>query len=246
MKRGNKLIALVGICTVAFTGTALATSQKYQTAAIKVSPKKLPAKVKAPVALTITTTTGDPGAPNGIPSPAVRAFVNFDSNLSLSFAGLTECSPESINGLTTEMAKATCPGAIVGGGSAKIRLPWPTESGHLEIPVVVTAFNGTKDPNGNRRIILFSRNDALAQGSALIGTVKKSTAGKGYGTLLDIDIPLLAGNAALVQFQVTVGNGYKRGFVKLNCSDRRINLKTLFNYNDGTSLPASGSFRCTR
>lgn len=251
MKRKISIAFVAMIALALSASVAMATGQKYQTAAVGVAPKKLPAKKAAPIALTITTTTGDPGEADGIPSPATRAFVNFDNDMSVNFnaGGLQPCEPSSLNGLTTNMAKSTCPQSILGGGMAKVRLPWPSDSGHLEVDVVVTAFKATKDSEGRNRIILFSRNDSLATGSALIGTFKKSTAGRDYGLLLDVDIPLLVnGEAALTYFKVTVGNGYKRGFVSSKCADRdrKLNLSTRFFYYDGTSLPAKASTTCRR
>jgi hypothetical protein len=236
------LLATVGVAFAAQT----------QTVDIYVSPKALPKLKMAPVALKIHTATGDSASPNGIPSPAVRALINFDDDIAVNFRlkGLGRCSPESIAGLSTDQAKATCPRSIVGGGAAKVRIPWPNPEGYVELPAVVTAFNATTEPGtGRPRVILYSRQEDTGQGSSIIGVFKKSSAGADYGRLLDVDIPLLLdGNAALTDFRVTIGNGYKKGFVKARCFDRnrRMNMKTRFFYDDGTSLPASDYAVCKR
>lgn len=236
------LLATVGVAVAAQT----------QTVGIFVSPVKLPAKKMAPIALKIHTATGDPEAANGIPSPAVKALINFDDDIAVNakLRGLGRCSPESIAGLSTDQAKATCPRSIVGGGSAKVRIPWPNPEGYVELPATVTAFNATRESGtGRPRVILYSRQEDTGQGSSIIGVFKRSSAGADYGRLLDVDIPLLLdGNAALTDFRVTIGNGYKKGYVKAQCRDRnrRINMKTRFFYNNATSLRASDYAVCKR
>lgn len=248
--RIGKLAAAALVISMVTAGVASAA--QTQSVSVGVSPRKLSASKMAPVALKIHTATSDPAAANGIPSPAVRAVLDFDNDVAVNPAlkGLGKCDPTAIAGLPTAQARATCPRAIVGGGAAKVRIPWPVPAGYIELPLTVTAFNATNEPvTGRPRIILYAWQQDTAQGSSIVGVLKRSTAGADYSRQFDLDIPLLlGGTGALTDFTVTIGNGYKKGYVKARCHDsnRRLNLKTRFYYNNATSLPASASALCAR
>lgn len=242
----------VAALAILLASVGVAFAAQTQSVDIYVKPRTLPQVKMAPVALKIHTATADSTSPNGIPSPAVRALINLDDDLAVNFKlkGLGKCDPTSIASLPTDQAKATCPKAVVGGGAAKVRIPWPNPEGFVELPATVTAFNATREPGtGRPRIILYAWQADTAQGSSIVAVFKKSTAGADYGKLLDVNIPLLlSGDAALTDFQVTIGNGYKKGYAKARCHDknRRINMKTRFYYNDGSNLPASDYAICLR
>ncbi len=236
------------------------------------------------VAMTIRTATGNketggqtliPASQQaGIPAPAVRAQVYFDKDITLNLAGIPRCDDVDVSNLTTPVARENCKASIVGSGTARIRVPGffdsdnpifgaPDPSVAVETEVQLTAFLGQKDSAGNDTIILYSRAPALNAGSALIGTLRP--AGRaGYGRLLDVYIPVLAANAALVQFEMTVGNGKsfasitdnpgtpvderalpgvgKSGFVKAKCiGDRKLKLASRFyfsNYGGDNGSPS--------
>ena len=224
------------------------------------SGKKLTKRAWKNVAMTFRTSTGNGSYPGtGIPDPAVRAQVTFSSNLKFNIAKAATCAQSAVAGLSTQLAKEACPNSIVGGGTARVRVPGLYEA-FGETPVVLTAFRGENDTAGNPTLILFSRNDALATGSALIGTLvnKPSWAGGAdYGKMLDVYIPLLtSGTTALTQFEMTVGNGYKSGFVQAKCSRPTFKTSSKFYFsakdqsggtadqNPDSYLPASGSLKC--
>jgi hypothetical protein len=173
------------------------------------------------VAMSFRTATGNGSYPGtGIPDPAIRAQVVFSSNLKFNIPKAAPCAQSAVAGLSTALAKAACPNSIVGGGVARIRVPGFYEL-FGETQVELTAFRGETDTAGNPTVILFSRAESLGTGSALIGTLvnKPSWAsGRDYGKMLDVFIPLLAsGTTALTQFEMTIGNGYKPGFIQAKC-----------------------------
>ena len=248
--RIGRLAAGVLVLTMATAGVALAA--QTQSVDIYVKAKTLSKVEMAPVALKIHTATADPTSPNGIPSHAVRALINFDDDIDVDFRlkGLGKCAPTAIATLPTAQAKAACPRAIVGGGSAKVRIEWPVPAGYIELPATVTAFNATREPGtGRPRIIIHGWQADTARVTQSVAVFKKSSAGADYGMLLDMDIPLLLdGAAAMTDFRLTIGNGYKKGFVSARCHDsnRRINMKTRYYFQDDTSLPASDYELCRR
>lgn len=225
------------------------------------SGKKITKKKWTNVAMTFRTATGNgssyPGT--GIPDPAVRAQVVFASGLKWDFSKAQPCAQSAVAGLSTELAKAACPNSIIGGGTARVRVPGLFET-FGETQVTVTGFRGENDTAGNPTVILFSRNDALATGAALIGTVvnKPSWAGGAdYGKMLDVYIPTLTGGTTvLTQFELTVGNGYKPGFIQAKCVRPTFKTSSKFYFsakdqsgggadqNPDSYLPAGGSTKC--
>ena len=224
------------------------------------SGKKITRKKWTNVAMTFRTSTGNGTYPGtGIPDPAVRAQVVFAAGLKWDFSKAAPCAQSAVAGLSTALAKAACPNSIIGGGVARVRVPGLFEA-FGETQIVVTGFRGENDTNGNPTVILFSRNDALATGSALIGTVVNKptwSAGADYGKMLDVYIPLLtSGTTVLTQFELTVGNGYKTGFIQAKCVKPTFKTSSRFYFSakdqaGGTAdatpdsyLPASGSTKC--
>ena len=281
--------------TVAWAKLPLATNE-FQTVNLKFNTKKLGKSKNGKAAqMTVTTGTGI-GAPNapdpeytGVPDPAVRALVYFDKSIKVNLKGIPECPATQIAGLSTELAREECPNSIVGTGQAAIRVPnvaeGPASSFNStqatvdgktlsgEVQAIVTGFKTTK-LGGRDRLILYSRNDATGVGSPLIGTLKpapKALKKKGYGTLLDVEIPPLPLNAALTRFSLAVGgstwkayteaspgpytatvtNTKAKNFVKASCPKRKLKLTSEFQFTTGgtaepeVQLPATSKpFKC--
>lgn len=248
--RIGRLGVAVLALSMATAGAALAA--QTQSVDIYVKTRTLSKIEMEPVALKIHTATADPTSPNGIPSHAVRALINFDDDIEVDFRlkGLGKCAPTAIATLPTSQAKAACPRAIVGGGSAKVRIPAGNPEGFVELPATVTAFNATREPGtGRPRIIIHGWQADTARVTQSVAVFKKSGAGADYGKLLDMNIPLLLdGDAAMTDFRLTIGNGYQKGYVSARCHDsnRRIDMKTRYYFNNGTNLPASDYALCRR
>lgn len=281
--------------TVAWAKLPPATNE-FQTVNLKFNTKKLGKSKKGKVAqMTVTTGTGigAPSQPNpdysGVPDPAVRALVYFDKSIKTNLKGIPICDETAVQGLNTLAARAACPTAIVGSGQAAVRIPNISEGPNSayntgqatvngktiagETQATVTAFKTTKAGKYDR-LILFSRVGATAVGSALIGTLKpapKALKKKGYGTLLDVEIPPLALGAALTRFSLTVGgtswpayteaspgpytakvsNSKAKNFIKASCPKRKLKLTSEFQFTtEGTpapevQLPATSTpFKC--
>lgn len=207
----------------------------------------------------------------GIPAPAVRAQVYFDNDIVLNLAGIPRCDDVTVSGLPTPQARNACKASIVGSGTARIRVPglfdnpvFAPGSVAAETSVELTAFLGQKDTAGNDTIILYSRAPALNSGTALIGTLVKANR-PGYGRMLDVYIPVLAANAALTQFEMSVGNGRtynnngdnaatpsvderalpgvgRNGFIKAKCgADKKLRIASRFyfsNYGGDNGSPS--------
>jgi hypothetical protein len=246
LKPQRKFLIGALAAAVAVSATGIAYSAQTQIAQMNVKPKKLLKKKRKPVRLFVRVATQDPTSPTGIPSPATRARVHFDNAFLFNARVAGRCPPSRIaDSPNTAEARRRCRRALVGAGRAIVLSPSGDPANPNAFGGVVSAFNST--PRGRRpTIILYTYIEALNFGQPLIGVLKKSGAGRDFGKVLDVTIPPLTGGAALVDFRVAVGRGFKRRYVKANCSDRnrRLNIRARFNYADGNALTARARQRC--
>lgn len=242
---------LIGALCAAFAVSMASVAYGAQThsVGINVKPKQLPnsKKKRAPIRLGVLTETKCPDCPSGgTPSPATRTQLDLDNALKL-FPGVSpKCSVAQVQGKSTEGAKASCPRSIVGAGSATVFVPTSLTT-HETYTAEVTAFNGT--PQGGRpTLLLHNYVRALSFPQDLVGVIRAARGGPDFrrGNQLDVVIPPLPLGAVLTRFFASVGNGFKRGYVKSNCSDRnkRINMRSKNTYQNGTSLRATARTRC--
>lgn len=199
------------------------------------SGKKFSKKAYKPVAMSFRTATGNGTYkntdPTSVPNPAVRTQVVFDKDLKLNFGGITRCTAD-LGGGSTATAIAACPDSIVGGGTARIRV-----TGVGESRVKVTAFVGPLNADNQPTILLFS-DPGFTSGQVLVGTIETAkppwlTGKSAYGVTLDVKIPLLAGGTtSLTEFEVTVGNGYRKGFITGKCPDGVFKSSSRFWFSD--------------
>lgn len=212
-----------------------------------IRPKKLSKKKLTPATLKVTTLTTSTTDPNGVPSPAVHATIDFDKNAAIFTKGLGTCSPSKVTGKSTEEAERACRSAIIGRGQALAYL----RSSHVyEVPQTVTAFNGT--PKGGKPVVILHTygTTPLQASLVLVGTVSAYNK-EGYGPRLDLEIPLIAGGTgALKEFQVTINKkwtykGQKRSFISAKCpNSKKLKARGKFTYRDGESLTAFSKQTC--
>ena len=117
------------------------------------------------------------------------------------------------------------------GSRSTCRAPGTT----LGVPVVVTAFNGTK----KNTLFLHSRADSVNNTSVLVGKLKTGKkAPKGYGSQLDVTIPpLLAG--AISRFTTTVKNGK---YVQARCKTKNEKWQAITHVRQLTSPTATDDY----
>jgi hypothetical protein len=245
MRKRKFLIGALA-AAVAVSVTGIAYSAQTQTAAMSVAPKKLPKKKRKNVKLFVHVSTKDTTSPTGVPSPATRARVHIDNAFLIRPGVAGRCTQSQIaDSPNTATARARCGRALVGTGSAIVLSPSGDPASPNAFGGVVSAFNSTPQ-GGKPTLILYTYIEALNFGQPLIGVLKKSGAGRDFGKVLDVTIPPLTGGAALVDFRVKLGKPVKPPYIKANCSDknRRLNIKALFNYANGTALTARASQRC--
>jgi hypothetical protein len=212
-----------------------------------ITPKKLSKTTFTPGTLKVTTLTTSVSSPDGVPSPAIHATIDFDQNAKLFTKGLPTCDPAQVQNKSTEEAERACGKAKIGSGRALALLK---SSRVYEVPQTVVAFNGT--PKGGKPVVILHTygTTPLQAALVLVGTV--SNYGKeGYGPRLDLEIPLLAGGTgALKEFQVAINKkwrykGRQRSFLSAKCpNSKRLKARGKFTFRDGESLTAFSKQTC--
>jgi hypothetical protein len=180
-----------------------------------------------------------PGS-DGVVAHATNTLIDFPSEVKVATKAkkkkkkkkIPECNPATIEGTSTADAIAACGKTQLGTGSAI------ADVGGIDLPAVVTAFNGTK-VNGNPSILLHSRVDAASLTTVLVGEIRKGGASAPYGTQLNVPVPPLAGGAAAIQqFGTTVQKKIlgKVGYITAGkCSDGSYSFRGTFDYSDAAT-----------
>lgn len=239
MKKLISIVAVLGALLIPAPAAA-----NTQTVAATALPVKHPAKTFTAASINVVTATG-PDSPGAQIFPATRAEIYFDDDFAFYAAGLPVCRA-ALDGLSTTLARAACPTSIVGTGAAKVGLAGFTDT---VLNAQITAFNGPPQ-NGRPVLRLFSYTEAVALGTTLTGVLKPY--GKnGYGKVLDVSIPTLPLNSAIIEFQTKVQRSWKfkgrtQHYVKARCTTRKWKFSGTFTYAGATSKSASATQTCRR
>lgn len=174
----------------------------------------------------------------GKPSPLKQALIDFDRDGRLSVAGLPTCSPETIDEASTEEARRTCRGAIVGTGHVEALVS--TDAGDVPARSELTVFNGPR-LDGLPTVVLHARTTVPGmQTYAIVVPIEKRRGGFRYRARIDLP-PLAAGFGALTHIDVKIGRRYRAGgkqrsYVSARCSDNILQTHGRFTFEDGTII----------
>jgi hypothetical protein len=171
--------------------------------------------------------------------PLRQAVIDFDRDGRLSVAGLPSCTPESIAEASTEEARRTCRGAIVGTGHLEVMVTFldqpPTRSRSQ-----LTIFNGPR-LEGRPTAVLHTRLTAPAtQTYAILVPIEKQRGEFRYRARFDVP-PLAGGTGAITHVDIEIGRRYRAGgkqrsYVSARCSDNIIWTHGRFTFEDGTVI----------
>jgi hypothetical protein len=254
-RRPASIVCLAAVLTVAVAASAAiagptVTGNDGNTQSVDVAfaPKKLSKTKATPASLKVTTKTTSTTAANGVPSPAVRAVVDFDKSASLFTKGVPTCDPAKLQSTSTEAALQACGKAKIGGGGGVALLPLGEKV--FTEPTVITAFNGV--PQGGRAVVLLHAYGSAPVQTTLVLVGRVSNFNKeGFGPRLDVEIPKIAGGTgAITDFTVTINKkfrfkGLRRSYVSAKCpSSRKLKARATFTYLDGESLTAVSKRSC--
>jgi len=233
--------------------TSIAKADDIQTITAGITPTKLSKKTYKPAQIYVEILTGpnadDPTNPEQPPS-ATNTKVNFPANMKFDTTKAPKCkgSEADLSNTTTDQAKQVCgTKSIVSKGSktpvgpehetgtsAWVTVDLPGDNTTLGVPVVVTAFNGTK----KNSIYLHARADSVNNTTVLTGKIKNGP--KGYGKQLNVTIPpLLAG--AISRFTTTVKSGK---YVQARCKSKTQKFQAVSVYSNHPTTTGDFTSKC--
>jgi hypothetical protein len=256
----KRLIAIVALATAAALAVAVTAAAvksptltgpdgNTQNIAVSITPKKLSKKKQTPVTLNVKTETSSTTNANGVPSPAIRAVLDFDKDTHINAKGMPTCDASKIENTSTEEALRACKSAKIGEGVAHALLPVGAKVFNVE--QTVTAFNG--QPQGGHPVILLHTygTTPVTVTAVLSGPVTNRNK-EGYGPRLDLNIPLFGGGqGALIDFQAKIHKnfrykGKKVSYVSSSCKDKKLHSRGEFVFRDGVALTPKVVQKCTQ
>lgn len=255
-KRLTLVVATALGVTVAFAAYAVAyrsptltgADGNTQSIAMSIKPHKRSKKKAQPVTLEVKTATSSTTNPSGTPSPATRAIVDFPKGLSIFAKGYPTCDAAKLQNTSTEAALEACKRAKIGTGTGSANLVVGTKV--FPVTTKIVAFNGV--PQGRKPVVLLHNysQTPVQTTLVLVGTVKKYNK-QGFGTRLDVSIPLIAGGqGALTSFGVKISKTYKykgkkRGYINATCPSKKWKARGEFDFLDGEALTPVVKGKCT-
>lgn len=213
-----------------------------------VKPKRLPAKGRAPIKLTIRmdVRTLDRSTPPGLDV----IVLDFDRHGTIDTRGLPRCRRSQIENTFTDQARRACRRALVGTGRVAATVDFPDQA---PIPAFgpLLAFNGV--PKGKHPVILFHMFPSEPIATAIVseGVISKAP-GKTYGKRVRTEIPIIAGgNGSLTGFDVTIKRrwehgGKRRSYVSARCRNGHFVATGDLIFREGSRVNGSIVRECGR
>lgn len=221
----------VGVAAYASAaGTTIRAGNLVLRFGANVSPKKLPARRYAPLALNvfgnIRTTDGTH------PSAFRETVVDIDRNGRVNTRGVPTCSSGQLQARNTAAAKRVCGRAIVGRGSANVQIAF-AEQAPIRVPSPLLIFNG-----GTRRGVttMFIHSFiTVPVPAAIVTTITIRNIRKGrFGQRVVAKVPRIVGGAgSALNFKFTIPRKFfrfKRGrhtYLEGRCRDGRFVARVL-------------------
>jgi hypothetical protein len=188
-----------------------------------VTPKRLPPKRMAPIALRISASIAT--ADGSQPPAARQVLAEFDRNGAVNARGLATCRRGMLEARSTRSAKRVCRRAIVGSGKTTVRVAFAEQRPfYASGPLVL--FNG-----GVRRgvtTMYIHAYVAVPAPTAIVTPVRIRRIHRGrYGTRAVATIPRIAGgNGSVTHFQILIRRsfrhrGKRRSYLVARCRGGR-------------------------
>src|SRR4029077_18182538 len=211
------------------------------------SPKALPKKTPAPIAL---TAEGQIKTLDGTHPPALKEFqVETDKNGFVQTKGFPTCTSGKLQSQDTAHAKAICKSAIIGEGKTEVEIAFP-ESKVVPVTSKLLVFNG--GTSGGTTTFFIHAYITVPVPSAIVTTVKIKKIHNGrYGYLSTASVPKIAGGSGSVKsFALTINKKYnykgqKLSILSAKCPDGKLQAHGTAVFADGTRASASIVRTCT-
>jgi hypothetical protein len=241
------VLALVVLLAVAVTGVATTANAEKTvvgnlefTADGKFTPKKLPKKKLAPIALAIS---GKIGTLDGSHPPALKEMlVETDKNGAVNVKGYPVCKSGKIQSTDTKAAKKACKPALVGEGKTGVEILFE-ESRPVPVKSDLLVFNG--GVKGGTTTLYIHAYITVPVPAAIVTTVKIKKIKRGrYGLLATATIPKIAGGfGSVTSFNLKIDKkftykGKKVSVLSAKCPDGKLQAHSTAVFSDGTKASA--------
>jgi hypothetical protein len=249
------IMALGALAALTVAGLASAAGSKEEvvvgnlkfSAGGTFSPKALPKKTLAPIAL---TAEGKISTLDGTHPPALKeALIETDKNGSIQVKGFPVCKSGQLQSQDTSHAEAICKGAIIGKGTTNIEIAFP-ESKVVPVNSKLLVFNGGE--KGGVVTLFIHAYITVPVPAAVVTTVKIKKIHKGrYGLESIASIPKIAGGSGSVTaFSLKIDKKYtykgkKVSILSAKCPDGKLQAHATAVFSDGTRASTEFVRPCT-
>jgi hypothetical protein len=211
------------------------------------SPKALPKKTLAPIAL---SAEGTIATVDGSHPPALKEFlVETDKNGAVFVKGYPTCKSGQLQAQDTAHAKAICKSALIGEGKTDVEVEF-AESAPIPVHSKLLVFNGGE--KGGVTTFYIHAYITVPTPAAIVTTVKIKKIHHGrYGLLATATIPKIAGGAGSVTFfslkidKKYTYKGKKVSVLTAKCPDGKLQAHGTAKFSDGTTASAEIIRTCT-
>jgi hypothetical protein len=247
----KRLLAAGGlICCVLFAGGANAALVKVGNLVLTADggyqPSVLPRRTYEPIKFEGHADLKLVGG--GVPAALQQLVLDFDRDGRLATAGLPVCQPSALEEATPRQARARCPNAIVGSGSATALINLEGQP-PLAASSPITLFNGPRQ-KGEPTVILHARPAVpAAQNIVITIPIEKRSGLFRYRATVDVP-PIAGGRGSLVHVDATVGKRYRSGgversYISARCGDGIFRTHGRFTLAGGFVIDGSVEKACT-
>jgi hypothetical protein len=226
----SAVLALSGAAVAAATSTTAHAGNLVLTFGSSVSPKRLPRKKPAPIALfvngKIKTTDGTH------PSAFREAVVDIDKNGQIDTKGLAACHSGQLQARDTKAAKRVCGKSLIGQGKADVDIAFP-EQPPIRVHSPLLIFNGGE--KGGKVTLLIHTFITVPVPAAIVTTVtiKRIHKGRfGYQTVAKVP-QIVGGSGSAVDFMFKIDKKFvrfkhhKHPILSAKCPDGHFKAKVL-------------------
>jgi hypothetical protein len=212
-----------------------------------VTPKKLPKRRLAPIAL---HASGSLASVDGSHPPAAKTVtIDFDKHGTIDAAGLPACRQGRLQSRDTRAAIAACRPALVGRGTTTVEVAFP-EQQPFSSTGPLTLFNGGVR-HGVTTMFIHAY-VSVPTPTAIVTVVKIRKIHKGpYGTRAVARIPKIAGGSgSLTSFAFSIHRTFRRGgrkrsYLLARCANGRFRAHATIQTSDGSRISGSILRSCT-
>jgi hypothetical protein len=255
MRKYTFLILALG-ALVAFSAVGIASAEKpvvVEAGKLKLTfnggftPKVLPKKAFAPIALTVS---GKIQTTDGSQPPPLTSFVlDTDKNGAIDTKGFPTCTSGKLQARDTKTVEQICGPSIVGTGQTSVSVAFAEQNPIPATSKLLVLNGGT---SGGKTTLFVHAYLTQPITTAIVTTVKITKQHKGrFGTKSVATIPPIANGAGSVtSFNLTVNKGLKvKGkpfsILSAKCPDGHLNAHGLAIFKDGTKAEAEVTRPCT-